>query len=72
LYLLFLGAFLEIAGMAYLVGRAIMHEPRAAPGSGQDTLEPAAGNTALSLKGYWPGIAMLAAGALLLLVGGRI
>ena len=37
--------------------------------SGQETLEPAP--AVFSLKGYWPGIAMLVVGALLLLVGGR-
>jgi hypothetical protein len=71
MYLVLLGALLELAGMVFLVGRAIMREPRAIPLAGQETLEPA-GTAGPSLKGYWPGIAMLAVGALLLLAGGRM
>jgi hypothetical protein len=69
LYLLFLGALLELAGIVFLAGRAIKHEPKAGAMSQEGTLEPAPG--AVPLKGYWPGLAMLVLGALLLLVGGR-
>jgi len=73
MYLVWLGAFLELAGMVFLVMRVISDggsrpESKTAPA---DTIEPASHGPAPSLKGSWPGIAMLALGAVLLLIGGR-
>jgi hypothetical protein len=74
MYVVLLGALLELVGIVYLVVRVIMHEPLASPASStaRDTLEPPAGGGVLSLKGSWPGYAMIALGALLLLIGGHV
>jgi hypothetical protein len=74
MYFVLLGALLELVGIVFLVVRVIMHEPLASPtsSSAHDSLEPAAGGAVFSLKGNWPGYAMIALGALLLLIGGRV
>lgn len=72
--LVLLGALLELAGMVYLVMHVGRGDPISTPASiiAHDTLEPPQSGRAFSFKGMLPGIAMIAVGALLLLVGGRI
>ena len=74
MYLVLLGALLELAGMVYLVVRVSRRESGSASTSlpVRDTLEPPQSSEVFSFKGNWPGIAMIALGALLLLIGGRI
>ena len=72
---IWVGALLIVGGLVYTARQAIqrgrLSEARpAAPGSRTDTLEPRVRNTTgFGLKANWPGLALIAAGALLLLVG---
>lgn len=76
--IIWLGGALVIAGLLYLAARAIwggrMSAPAAArPKQPKDTLEPPQnGFRFLAFNEIWPGLAMMAAGAILLLLGGII
>ena len=74
MYLIMLGALLELAGIVVLVIQAIHHSGPAAPVSpaAADTLEPVHQGEFPPLKKLRLGGALLALGALLLLIGGRI
>jgi len=74
MHFVLLGALLELAGIVLLVVHVMRHEQPATPATHRapDTLEPAHQGWVFPLKGSWPGLALLAAGALLLLIGGRI
>jgi hypothetical protein len=74
MHLIMLGALLELAGIVTLVAQVIRHGRPAAPASpvAGDTLEPVHQGEIFPLKKYWPGPALIALGALLLLIGGRI
>ncbi|MGI6855816.1 hypothetical protein [Mesorhizobium sp. 1B3] len=73
--IIWLGGALVIAGLLYLAGQAIwrgrMSEaPQARPAPSKGTLEPPQrGVRFLALGPNWPGLALMVAGALLLLVG---
>jgi hypothetical protein len=69
-----LGALLELAGIVVLVIQASRHGGPAAPASpaAADTLEPVHQGEFPPLKKLRLGAALLALGALLLLIGGRI
>jgi hypothetical protein len=74
MHLIMLGALLELAGVVILVAQAIRHSRPAAPaspGTG-DTLEPVYEGGLFPLKRFRLGGALIALGALLLLIGGRI
>ncbi|HEX8168446.1 MAG TPA: hypothetical protein VF601_22010 [Beijerinckiaceae bacterium] len=69
-----LGALLLIAGVVYMAAQPLwrgrlsgLGRPR--PGAPVDTLEPAKPAGGFGLKANWPGLALVAAGAVLLLVG---
>jgi hypothetical protein len=74
MHFVMLGALLELAGIVFLVVHVMRHEQPAAPETSQapDTLEPVHQGWVFPLRGSWPGFALLAFGALLLLIGGRI
>ena len=71
-----IGALLLLGGVVYMAWAAIdrgrMSDPGPSPNDGvRRTLEPAhRGLGFLGLKANWPGLAMLAVGALLLLLSG--
>ncbi|HEX2137542.1 MAG TPA: hypothetical protein VHG30_16865 [Microvirga sp.] len=75
--LLWAGAFLFIAGVLYTTAKALgrdrLSEPRSS-GSGPSgrTLEPREPGGGLRLQENWPGLALIALGSLLLLVGAVI
>jgi hypothetical protein len=74
MHLIMLGALLELAGIVTLVAQAIRHgrpAPPASPASA-DSLEPADQGEIFPLKKLWLGGTLIALGALLLLIGGRI
>jgi hypothetical protein len=72
MHLIMLGALLELAGIVTLVAQAIRPGRPAAPSPSvaADTLEPV--HQDLPLKRFWLGGTLIALGALLLLIGGRI
>lgn len=73
--IIWLGGALVIAGLLYLAGQAIWRgrmsgAPLARPDTPKNTLEPPhRGVRFLALGPNWPGLALMAAGAVLLLVG---
>ena len=75
--LLWTGALLFIGGVLFstakALGRSRLSEPRSS-GSGQSapTLEPREPGTGLRLQENWPGLALIALGSLLLLIGAVI
>ncbi|HEV2900048.1 MAG TPA: hypothetical protein VGX71_19880 [Pseudaminobacter sp.] len=73
--LIWLGALLFVAGIVYLAGQAIwrgrMSEPGPAGLGSRNTLEPAhRGVRFLGIGQNWPGLLLVAIGAILLLFGG--
>jgi hypothetical protein len=72
--LIMLGALLELAGIVTLVVQALRHSRPAAPASpgAADTLEPAHQGEIFPLKKFRLGFALIALGALLLLIGGHV
>jgi hypothetical protein len=74
--LVWIGALLFVAGIVFTAVQALwrgrLSEPRQArPGAAGTTLEPRGSNTGgFGLKANWPGLALIAVGAILLLVGG--
>jgi hypothetical protein len=72
--LIMLGALLELAGVVILVAQAIGDGEPAAPASpvAADSLEPLHRGGLFPLKRFRLGGALIALGALLLLIGGRI
>lgn len=72
--IIWLGGALVILGLLFLAARAIWGGRMSAPtrpASAKDTLEPPQnGFRFLAFGETWPGLAMMAAGAVLLLVGG--
>jgi len=74
MHFVMLGAVLELAGIVFLAVRVMLHERPETPASpfAADTLEPVHRGWVFPLKGSWPGFTLLAVGALLLLIGGRI
>ena len=71
------GALLVGSGILYTAWQALrrgrLSEVRpAAPGFRGDTLEPRGRNTGFGLKASWPGLALIAFGAILLLAGAAI
>jgi hypothetical protein len=74
MHLIMLGALLELAGIVTLVVLVIRHGRPATPASpiAADTLEPVHQGGLPPLKKLWLGVTLIALGALLLLVGGRI
>jgi hypothetical protein len=74
MYLIMLGALLELAGIVVLVAQVIHHGRPAAPASpaATDTLEPVHQGGLPPLKKLRLGGTLIALGALLLLIGGRI
>ena len=72
---IWLGALLFVAGIVYLAGQAIwrgrMSEPGPAGLGSRNTLEPAhRGVRFLGIGQNWPGLLLVAIGAILLLFGG--
>jgi hypothetical protein len=74
MHFIMLGALLELAGIVVLVAQAIRHGQPGAPASpvAADSLEPAHQSEIFPLKKLWLGGTLIALGALLLLIGGRI
>jgi hypothetical protein len=74
MHLIMLGALLELAGIVALVVQAVRHSRPATPASpgAADTLEPAYQGEIFPLKKFRLGLILLALGALLLLIGGRV
>ena len=76
--ILWLGALLVVCGMLFIARKAIfrdeLSEPHASPDEpGGLTLEPhRRGLRFLGLKANWPGMLLMAIGALLLLIGGLL
>jgi hypothetical protein len=73
--LIWLGALLFVIGIVLLAGQAIwygrMSEPGPAGLGSRNTLEPAhRGVRFMGLGSNWPGLLLVAAGAILLLFGG--
>lgn len=69
-----IGALLVICGLLYMLREALggrrLSEPHRTPESGAPTLEPPQQGLAfLGLTRNWPGLALMAAGAILLIVG---
>jgi hypothetical protein len=72
---IWLGVLLVVVGILYMAGQAIwrgrMSEPGPAGLGSRNTLEPAhRGVRFMGLGPNWPGLLLVAAGAILLLVGG--
>jgi hypothetical protein len=73
---IWLGALLVIGGLVFMAGQAIWRgrlserRPRAAPAG--DTLEPRERGGGFGLATNWPGFALIALGAVLLLVGATL
>jgi hypothetical protein len=74
MHLIMLGALLELAGIVILAIQAVRHSRPAAPASSgtADTLEPEHQGEIFPLKKFRLGLTLIALGALLLLIGGRI
>ena len=70
---IWLGALLVIGGLVYMAGQAIwrgrLSERRPRVATADDTLEPRERGGGFGLATNWPGFALIALGALLLLVG---
>ncbi|HYI89537.1 MAG TPA: hypothetical protein VEY05_06505 [Beijerinckiaceae bacterium] len=66
--LLVVGGVLALARQAIRRGRLSEVRP-AAPGAAGDTLEPSGRGRSFDWQASWPGLALIAGGALLLLVG---
>ena len=71
--LLFIGGVLFTAAQALWRGR-LSEARQARPGTTSGTLEPPPGerSSGFGLKANWPGLAMLALGAILLLAGANL
>jgi hypothetical protein len=75
---IWLGALLVIGGALYLVKQAIWQGPLSVLGrrraqAPRDTLEPLPrGDSVFGLARNWPGLALMALGAILLLAGAAI
>jgi hypothetical protein len=75
---IWLGALLVICGVLYMVSRAIWRGPLSGPSRRRlrvaaDTLEPREpSHGVFGLARYWPGLALMALGAILLLAGAAI
>jgi hypothetical protein len=72
--LVWFGALLVVAGVVFTAAQPIwrgrLSGPRRAPsGVARDTLEPPNPAGGFGLKANWPGLALIAVGALLLLIG---
>ena len=72
--LVWIGALLVVGGVVFTAMQAIwrgrLSGPQRSPsGLARDTLEPTNPAGGFSLKANWPGLALIAFGALLLLVG---
>jgi hypothetical protein len=72
---IWLGALLFVAGIVYLAGQAIWRGRMSEPGpvglGSRNTLEPAhRGVRFLGIGQNWPGLLLVAIGAILLLFGG--
>ena len=72
--LVWVGALLVVAGVLFTAAQAIwrgrLSGPRRAPsGVARDTLEPPNPASGFGLKANWPGLALIAFGAFLLLIG---
>jgi hypothetical protein len=71
------GALLIVVGVVYTAWQTLrrgrLSDARSVrPGSGSDTLEPQGRSMGFSLKANWPGLALIAVGAVLLLASGAI
>ena len=71
-YFVWLGALLTIVGMLYLVKQVIWQGPLSGPVRSRPTatLEPRVG--VFGFARYWPGLALMALGGLLLLAGAAL
>ena len=74
---IWLGALLVLAGILYLVAKAIWKGPmsgssRTRAGATSPTLEPAGSGIVFGLSRNWPGLALMALGGLLLLAGAMV
>lgn len=70
--LIWLGMLLVIAGLLYMAARTIWGgrlSARRARSATDATLEPREPGAGLGLAAHWPGFALVALGALLLLIG---
>jgi hypothetical protein len=71
--LIWLGALLVMGGVLFTaakaLGRGRLSEPPAQRQGPSDTLEPQGAGARLRVKSLWPGLALLAGGALLMLIG---
>jgi len=68
------GALLVVAGVVFTAGKALwrgrLSEPRTSrSGVASGTLEPRETGSGFGLRSNWPGLALIALGALLLLAG---
>jgi hypothetical protein len=74
--LIWLGALLVFGGMLQLayqpIWRGRLSGGRRLRSKRSDTLEPARPGSGFGIKSNWPGLAMIALGAALLLAGGAI
>ena len=71
-YFVWLGALLTIVGLLYLVKQVISQGPLSGPVRRRQpaTLEPRVG--VFGFARYWPGLALMALGGLLLLAGAAL
>ena len=80
--LVIIGALLVLAGVVFMAAQPLWRGrlssvkrpdeglgPVAGPEGASDTLEPRRPATGFAIKSNWPGLAMVAAGAVLLLAG---
>jgi hypothetical protein len=75
--LIWLGALLILGGVLFTaakaLGRGRLSEPRPPlSGAANDTLEPRRPSSGLGLRANWPGLGLIALGAILLLMGANL
>jgi hypothetical protein len=75
--LIWIGALLVVGGVVFTAAQALWRgrlsearQPR--PGAATDTLEPPERGSGFGLKANWPGLALIALGAFLLLAGAAV
>jgi hypothetical protein len=75
--LIWIGALLVVAGVVFTAAQALWRgrlsdAKPSRSGVASDTLEPQGRSSGFSLKANWPGLAMIAFGSVLLLVGAAL
>jgi hypothetical protein len=73
---IWLGALLIVGGLVFMAAQAIwrgrLSERRSRPAVVNDTLEPQKPGAGFGLKTNWPGLALIALGAILMLAGAAV